>query len=135
MSETVAVSLIGAERLEMPEGPLRDILTTIYADECAHANFGWRLLGDLLNRGEDDLRERLKPYLQLAFAHVEKHELSHLPAETQPPKEGAQLGLCSGLEARALFYATIEQIIIPGLSHHGLDAQWAWDTRSEANFV
>ena len=135
MSETVAVSLIGAERLEMPEGPLRALLTTIYADECAHANFGWRLLGDLLERGDDNLRERLKSYIQLAFAHVEKHELSHLPVEAQPPKEGLQLGLCSGLDARTLFYATIEQIIIPGLSNQGLDAQWAWDTRSEAALV
>jgi hypothetical protein len=135
LSETIAVSLIGAERLEMPEGPLRELLTNIYADECAHANFGWRLLGDLLAKGDSEIKERLKPYLQLAFAHLETHELAHLPIGAQPPKEGTQLGLCSGLDARTLFYATIEQIIIPGLTQHGLDAQWAWDTRSEANFV
>ena len=135
MSETVAVSLIGAERLEMPEGPLRELLTTIYADECAHANFGWRLLGDLLERGGAAMREKLKPYVQLAFAHLEKHELAHLPIAAKPPKEGLQLGLCSGVDARTLFYATIEQVIIPGLTAHGLDAQWAWDTRSEANLV
>lgn len=34
MSETVAVSLIGDEREQMPEGPLRDLLTTIYASRC-----------------------------------------------------------------------------------------------------
>ena len=135
MSETVAVSLIGAERLEMPEGPLRELLTNIYADECAHANFGWRLLGDLLAKGDNGMKERLKPYIQLAFAHLEKHELAHLPVGVQPPPEGVQLGLCSGLDARELFYATIEQIIIPGLSNHGLDAQWAWDTRHEAQLV
>jgi len=135
MSETVAVSLIGAERLEMPEGPLRTLLTRIYADECAHANFGWRLLGDLLAKGDEEMKERLKPYIQLAFAHLEKHELAHLPVGVQPPPEGVQLGLCSGLDARELFYATIEQIIIPGLTSHGLDAQWAWDTRNEAQLV
>jgi hypothetical protein len=135
LSETIAVSLIGAERLEMPEGPLRELLTGIYADECAHANFGWRLLGDLLSKGDVDMRARLNPYLQLAFAHLETHELAHLPIGAQPPKEGAQLGLCSGLDARQLFYATVEQIIIPGLTQHGFAAQWAWDTRSEANFV
>ena len=135
MSETVAVALIGAERLEMPDGPLRELLTTIYADECAHANFGWRLLGDLLERGGDVLKENLKPYVQLAFAHLEMHELAHLPIAAKPPKEGLQLGLCSGVDARALFYATIKQVIIPGLTAHGLDAQWAWDTRSEANLV
>ena len=56
LSETVAVSLIGAERLEMPEGELRSLLTTIYADECAHANFGWRLLGELLQNGDSGLQ-------------------------------------------------------------------------------
>lgn len=135
LSETIAVSLIGAERLEMPEGPLRELLTGIYADECSHANFGWRLLGDLLSKGDSDMRERLNFYLQLAFAHLEVHELAHLPIGAQPPKEGTQLGLCSGLDARKLFYATIEQIIIPGLTQHGFAAQWAWDTRTKANFV
>ena len=135
LSETIAVSLIGAERLEMPEGPLRELLTRIYADECAHANFGWRLLGKLLEKGDANMRDRINPYLQLAFAHLESHELAHLPVGAQPPAEGVQLGLCSGVDARELFYATIEQIIIPGLTEHGLAAQWAWDTRNEANFV
>ena len=135
LSETIAVSLIGAERLEMPEGPLRELLTNIYADECAHANFGWRLLGDLLAQGEEELPKRLNQYLQLAFLHLETHELAHLPLEAQPPREGVALGLCSGLDARKLFYATIEQIIIPGLTQHGLDAQWAWETRKEAQLV
>ena len=135
MSETVAVALIGAERLEMPDGPLKDLLTTIYADECAHANFGWRLLGDLLERGGDELKEKIKPYVQLAFAHLEKHELAHLPISARPPKEGLKLGLCSGVDARTLFYATIEQVIIPGLTAHGLDAKWAWDTRLGADIV
>ena len=135
LSETIAVSLIGAERLEMPEGSLRELLTNIYADECAHANFGWRLLGDLLNRGDAELPKRLNKYLQLAFLHLETHELTHLPIDAQPPKEGVALGLCSGLDARELFYATIEQIIIPGLTQHGLDARWAWSTRKEAHLV
>jgi len=47
LSETVAVSLIGAERLEMPSGELRDLLTGIYSDEVGHSRFGWRQLGTL----------------------------------------------------------------------------------------
>ena len=44
MSETVAVALIGAEKLEMPDGALRVLLSRIHADEVGHARFGWRLL-------------------------------------------------------------------------------------------
>ena len=62
LSETVAVALIGAERMEMPDGELHTLLTRIYADECGHCNFGWRLLSDLLPR-EPGLADRLARYL------------------------------------------------------------------------
>ncbi|HWB77764.1 MAG TPA: ferritin-like domain-containing protein, partial [Nannocystaceae bacterium] len=42
LSETVAVALIGAERLEMPEGELHTLLGRILADEVGHSRFGWR---------------------------------------------------------------------------------------------
>ena len=57
LSETVAVALIGAERLEMPEGPLRELLTSIYADEVGHARFGSVVLGRL----RSDARRRRDP--------------------------------------------------------------------------
>jgi hypothetical protein len=135
LSETVAVSLIGAERLEMPEGPLKEVLTRIYAEECGHSNFGWRLLETLLDMGDEDLRRRLGEYLVVAFAHLEQHELRHLPINAKVPPGGAALGLCSGLDARALFYATIERIIVPGLESRGLPAKQAWERRKEAGQV
>jgi len=120
LSETVAVALIGAERLEMPAGPLRDLLTRIYADECGHANFGWRLLPTLL---PDDaaMKQRLGDYLATALAHLEAHELAHIP-DREAPAGGEMLGLCSGVDSRRLFYATVEQVILPGLRSHGLHA-------------
>lgn len=135
LSETVAVALIGAERLDMPNGPLRELLTRIYADECGHANFGWRVLPALLERALADdaaVCERLGEYLVVAFAELERHELAHLPVHSTPPPEGAAFGLCSGADARALFYATIEQVIIPGLEAHGLPARAAWARRASA---
>jgi hypothetical protein len=132
MSETVAVALVGAEREEMPEGPLHDLLTTIFSDECAHANFGWRLMRRAL---PDDaaLKARLGQWLVVAFAHLEQHELSHLPMDVVPPPEGALVGLCSGPDARALFYATVEAVIIPGFEALGLPARDAWARRHEAD--
>ncbi len=55
-----------------------------------------------------------------------EHELAHLPVASEPPPEGAALGLCSGKDARALFFDTIEQVIIPGLEAHGIPARRAW---------
>jgi hypothetical protein len=132
LSETVAVALIGAERLEMPPGELFDLLTRIYADECGHCNFGWRILPKLL---PDDpaLKERLSQYLVYAFAHLEKHELAHLPVAASWPPEGAAVGLCNGRDARELFYATVEQVIIPGLEAKGLSAQKAWADAQQLN--
>ena len=114
MSETVAVSLIGDEREQMPEGPLRELLTTIYADEIGHARFGWRLLESVAPTLSDHERAAIERYLPVALSHLEHHELSHLP-DVDAPVRGEQLGLCSGREARALFFDTVESVIIPGL--------------------
>jgi len=128
LSETVAVALIAAEREDMPEGTLKELLTEIWSDECGHAHFGWRHLSKWLPN-DNDIKRRLGDYLTIAFGHLEAHELSHLPLESNPPPEGAQYGLCSGIEARALFYATVEGIIVPNLEQYGIPAEWAWNNR------
>lgn len=130
LSETVAVALIGAERLEMPEGPLRELLTRIWADEVGHARFGWRLLGELAGSLPAAQRARLSLYLRVAFRQLEQHELAFLPLESQPPAEGAALGLCSGADARVLFYETVAQAIIPQLEALGFAAAQAWERRA-----
>jgi len=114
MSETVAVALIGAERLEMPEGPLRRLLTRIWADEVGHARFGWRLLEQAASTLTPAEQSAVERYLPTAFAHLEAHELSHLP-ERAAPEGGVVYGLCSGEDGRALFYDTLDRIIRPGL--------------------
>ena len=129
LSETVAVSLIGAERAEMPEGALRELLTGIWADEIGHSRFGWRLV----ERHAPDLdraaRARLGAYLRVAFRHLEQHELSHLPVSTG--EERAELGLCDGRTARALFFATVTEVIVPRLESLGLPARAAWTSRRQ----
>jgi hypothetical protein len=129
LSETVAVALIGAERLEMPPGELRDLLTRIYAEEVGHARFGWRMLEELAPAIDAGTRERLGAYLAVAFRHLEQHELAHLPVASEPPPEAAAVGLCNGREARRLFFDTVAEVIIPGLERHGLPARRAWEER------
>lgn len=133
LSETVAVALIGAERLEMPEGALRELLSRIWADEIGHARFGWRVAQELLPGLGEGSRARLFRYLCVALRHLERHELAHLPLSSTPPAEGVALGLCSGADARTLFYQTVEQAILPPLEALGLRAREAWERRSEAD--
>ncbi len=114
MSETVAVALIGAERLEMPEGELRALLTRIWADEIGHARFGWRLLERVAPRLDDEERASIARYVPVALEHLEAHELAHLP-DRVAPSGGERLGLCSGKDARVLLYETIEEVIVPRL--------------------
>ncbi len=133
MSETVAVALIAAEREEMPDGELRELLTRIWADECGHARFGWATLPKLLEAGDPGLRDRLRPWLAVALAHLESHELAHLPMDAiGSSPEASALGLCSGPDARVLFYDTVEHVILPALEAQGLPAKAAWEERIRA---
>lgn len=125
VAETVAVALIGAERLEMPDGPLLDLLTRIWADEVGHARFGWSFVDALLPRLTAAEHAGLERYLPVLLDHLVAHELAHLPVSATPPPEGALYGLCSGRDARSLFAATVEEVILPELQRRGLDvAGW-----------
>ena len=126
LSESVAVALIGAERLQMPEGGLRDVLTEIWSDEVGHARFGWRWL---TTHRERLPVQTLGAYLRVAFAHLEAHELAHLPLGGAGDPA---LGVCTGADGRALFYSAVAQVIIPRLEALGLPAADAWTTRHAA---
>ncbi len=132
LSETVAVALIGAERFEMPDGELRCLLTRIWADEIGHARFGWRLLARVAPTLSSTTKTSLGDYLAVAFAHLELHELAHLPLASRPPADGPIYGLCDGADARRLFFATVADVIVPGLAVHGLPAADAWRNRPRA---
>lgn len=132
MSETVAVSLIGAERMEMPEGPLHTLLTKIWSDEIGHARFGWTFLARELPNLTDEERAAVDRYLPVAFAALEEHELGHIPAATSWPPEAAAYGLCDGGDARTLFFETVTDVIVPQLAALGLRAEHAWNGRRSA---
>ncbi len=132
LSETVAVALIQGERLNMKGEVFERLLAGILADEVQHARLGWRVLEAHAAGLEPALRARLDAYLRVAFAHLERHELSNLSAERAPSEASIAAGVCDGLEARGLFYDTVEQIIVPRLEAHGFAAGEAWRRRAEA---
>ena len=84
------------------------------------------MLGVIAPSLDSATKERLGDYLEVAFEHLVEHEMSHLPEASQPPPEGAELGLCSGSDARRLFLDTVEHVIVPGLENHGIPARRAW---------
>ena len=129
LAETIAVALIGAERLEMPAGPLHTLLSRIWADEIGHARFGWRYLARELPNLDDHERDAVARYLPVALAAVEAHELAHIPVTTEWPSIAASYGLCDGRDARTLVYETITEVIVPQLEAHGLPAARAWQER------
>ncbi|MBK8255295.1 MAG: ferritin-like domain-containing protein [Polyangiaceae bacterium] len=126
LSESVAVALIGAERLRMPEGELRALLTRIYSDEVGHSRFGWALVAQHAGSWDAAAKERLGKYLALAFAHLEAHELAHLPVLGPLPEGAEDVGVCDGGEARKLFFATVREVIVPALEGYGLPAERAY---------
>ncbi len=126
LSETVAVALIDAERLHAGPPALAELLRAILADEVAHARFGWRLLEELAPRLDRPLRARLGAYLIPAFAHLRAHQLHHIPDRPAPSTAAEAIGVCDGHRARALFLATVEDIIVPGLCAHHIPARAAW---------
>lgn len=132
LAETVAVSLITAEREKTGPESLQGLLRSILADEVRHARFGWTLLDEVGARLDARTKGRLNTWLRLAFAHLEVHELRFLAAGHAPSQIAEQVGVCGGDEARELFYETVTEVIIPGLARRGLDAATAWDTRTMA---
>jgi hypothetical protein len=132
MSETIAVTIITAEREQMPEGDAKRVLSKILADEIGHARFGWGFAAEAVPTLDDAAKARTSRYLEVAFAHVEQHELAHLPDTGAPPEGAEAVGVCSGREARALFYDTIEEVVVPRLEAMGLAAGRAWQRRRRA---
>ncbi len=132
LSETVAVALIGAERLEMPDGPLRTLLTRIWSDEVGHARFGWTWLERVVPALSSREKASVIAYVPIALAHLEAHELVHLPASCEPPIDGRRFGVCSGQSARSLFYDTVNEVILPALNERGLEGSKAWNSRKHS---
>lgn len=127
LSETVAVALIDAERLQAGPPPLQKILESILADEVQHARFGWRLLEAHRPQLTPELCARLGDYLAEAFCQLRRYELAHLPELAAPSALAAEYGVCDGRDARALFFETIHEVIIPRLDELGLHGRRAWE--------
>ncbi|MCK6548411.1 ferritin-like domain-containing protein [Myxococcota bacterium] len=125
LSETVAVALIQAERLDLGDSPAASVLGEILGDEVGHASFGWRLFA-ALGPLEPHVQGALAAYLPTALTHLVAHELAHLSPAPAPTAAAAYAGACDGENARLVLFSTIDEVIVPGLERHGLPAARAW---------
>jgi hypothetical protein len=134
LSETVALALLSEER-ELAEEPLaRRVAKQLAADEVLHAKLGWIHLATtwpLLDQAE---RSRTNAYLPAAFAYLEREMLAAMPLPDGALDERVRadltaLGVLASDEGRALFYKTVEEVVVPRLEDAGLPARAAWELR------
>ena len=124
-SETVAVALVGTERELAGPPAVRDVLDRILADEVKHARFGWRIVAKVAPALTPEERESLNAYLADVFAH---QVAFHAPFLRMPEAEanGLAIGAPHGRSSWTVFVRTMEEIVVPGLAHHGFDSVRAW---------
>jgi hypothetical protein len=129
-SETVAVALVGTERELAGPPAVRGVLDRILADEVKHARFGWRIVAKVAPSLSAEERERIDAYLVDVFAH---QVAFHAPFLDMPCAEagGLAIGAPNGRSNWLVFLRTMEEIVVPGLAHHGFAAAAAWSRVSE----
>ena len=132
LSETVSMALLTAERERCKEPFISEVLKQLTADEVTHGKIGWTVLAYALPLLDAPARQRTDKYLPIAFAHIERCMLDAMPLGGAPEpimRQAEALGVTDGAKAREVFYATMEQVIVPRLGELGLDSAYAWENR------
>jgi hypothetical protein len=137
LSETAAVATTQEEREQTRDPVVRRVIDQICADEVLHARVGWAYVREVVPQLDPDELDRTNRYLRTALAYFEEKEMEAMPLAPLPPDEGVRadglaLGVCQNHEARELFYATMNDVILPGLDAAGLAAAEAWTQRRAA---
>lgn len=116
---------MGTERALAGPPAIREVLERILADEVKHARFGWRLVKRLAPSLSSPERAGIDAYLVDVFSH---QVAFHAPFLRMPCAEpaGLAIGAPHGRSNWTVFVRTMEEIVVPGLTHHGFAAEAAW---------
>ncbi|MBC8071457.1 MAG: hypothetical protein IAG13_24230 [Deltaproteobacteria bacterium] len=141
-AEAIAVACCLGETLSRPMLEAIAVVATcpvaeacarqILRDEHLHATFGWETLAWLVPRLGDEARTALHARIGRAFAGFQSSTACGIPVEQLVGHEleivrgPPNLGTLTDLQYATIFYATIEQEILPALDALGL----AWARRS-----
>lgn len=139
LGETLSRPMLEAIDVVATDPVARAVARQILRDEHLHAAFGWDALTLLWPALDDTRRAALHAGLRDAFAGFEistacgltVEDLAGSTLEISPPHEASppNLGTLDDRQYAMIFYATIEQEIIPALESIGLDARRAWAER------
>ena len=124
ITESINASLLRSIYVEARPGRARDLIHKILADEVKHAQIGWAYLS--LSCAQRDCRfvsEYLSEMLDLSV----RDEL-FLPALSPATANTYDFGVMPVAHRLPQFCATLDEVIIPGFAHFGIDTgpmiQW-----------
>jgi hypothetical protein len=136
LGETLSRPMLAAVETVTTDEVAAAVAAQILRDEHLHATFGWEALAWLVPRLSDDSRAWLREQLPKRLAGFERSTALGVRAEaivgqaiTIEASDEPNLGTLAPTQYAVIFFATMEQEILPGLRELGLDADWAWAAR------
>lgn len=112
-----------------------EVSRQILRDEHLHAAFGWDALALLLPALDESGHARVQAAMTEALGGFEDtatggHRIEQLAGRELVLTRGApNLGTLNAEEYAIIFYATLDQEVLPALESLGLDARRAWAER------
>jgi 1,2-phenylacetyl-CoA epoxidase catalytic subunit len=133
LGETVAVRLFTELRQACDVPVARRVLDRVLRDEVRHRDFGWALLGWLLESQGERLRQSITRGLPVSFARMRTMYAPSLARrETALPRAEARWGLMPSARYGELLRMTAVRDYIPRFQRLGIDAGPAWSAGDQA---
>lgn len=138
LGETVAVPLFAHLRSGCSEPIARAALDRIVRDEVRHRDFGWELLGSMIER-DDGARVLAAACLPGGFAELEiaygATRAARLEAARAAPVDGddRRWGLAPASEYAEVLERSIDRDFAPRFAELGIDARAAWESRGDSD--
>jgi hypothetical protein len=129
LGETVAVRLFKELRQRCDVPAARRVLDRVLRDEVRHRDFGWTLLGWLLDSSPHGARLRALVAAELPASFARIRSMYGPPgagAHTSLPREVTRWGLMPAARYAELLAATFERDYLPRFRRLGIDARVAW---------
>jgi len=124
VTETLSAALLLAMRERATPPWIRGIVYQILRDEISHSRLGWALLAAERQRAGADALGWLAPHLDAMLADAVVSDVEPM-TEAQRDAERpdySEYGILRREEVGDIVREAIEEVIVPGLREHGIDA-------------